>query len=268
MCSVISVILKDNPLTLNGNVIKEKAFDKYLGDQKHGDGISSSVAKTISDRFWRVMSAVLEIKTIIEDYRVHLMGGIMSGIDIWELAVIPSMINNSETWDEIDDDSIKKLDDLQNTLLRYLLQTPCSTPIPALCWEFGMLPMKFRIFHKKLNFLKHIITLGTDTLAKQVYEVQKSENFPGFVTELSKIINDLKLPDITNNDENKEWSKINWEREVKAKVKEKCEAELQKKIGNFKKLKDGPMNGESFHTKDYLKNMTVSEARINFKLLP
>ena len=158
-------------------MIKEKHFDKYLGDQKHTDGIAASVAKTVNDRFWRVMSAILEIKTIIEDNRVHIVGGIMSGVNIWELAVIPAMLNNSETWDEIDKDTMDKLNDLQNTVLRYLLQTPRSTPIPALSWEFGMLPIKYRINQKKMSFLKHIATLGDDSLAKQVFNTQKENLF-------------------------------------------------------------------------------------------
>ena len=55
------------------------------------------------------MSAIMEIKTIIEDYRIHVVGGLKSGLDIWEMAIIPSLLNNAETWDEIDEESMIKL---------------------------------------------------------------------------------------------------------------------------------------------------------------
>ena len=54
------------------------------------------------------MSSILEIKAIIEDCRVDTLGGIMTGIDIWEMAVIPMMINNSGTWDGIGEVAMRK----------------------------------------------------------------------------------------------------------------------------------------------------------------
>ena len=78
------------------------------------------------------MSSILEIKTIIEDYRANYTGGLMTGINIWEMAVIPMMLNNAGTWDEINETTDKKLNGLQNTMLRYLLQIPRTTPIPSL----------------------------------------------------------------------------------------------------------------------------------------
>ena len=35
---------------------------------------------------------------------------------------------------------------------------------------------------------------------------------------------------------------------------------------NYSKLKDGPMINENFAVKDYIKKMTVEDARVNFAL--
>ena len=57
--------------------------------------------------------AIVEIKTIINDYRINTPGGLNTGIMLWELSVIPMILNNSETWNDIDGDTLKSLEDLQ-----------------------------------------------------------------------------------------------------------------------------------------------------------
>ena len=74
-----------------------------------------------------------------------MVGGIAAGIEIWELAIMPFLMNNSETWVEISLKTIDHLDNLQNMFYRYLLATPRSCPIPALLWETGGLLMEHRI---------------------------------------------------------------------------------------------------------------------------
>ena len=124
---------------INNKVINENKSEKYLGDYLHNKGSQSSIHETVDKRYWRTVSAILETKTVIEDYRSQHIGGLLIGIDIWELAILPMLINNSGTWDLISTETNKKLNSLQNMLLRYLLQTPRSTPKPALTWDFGIL---------------------------------------------------------------------------------------------------------------------------------
>ena len=144
---------------INNKIIKENDKEKYLGDYIHNKGVQESINQTIKNRFWRAMSAILEIKTIVEDCRSQYVGGILIGKDIWELAVLPMLLNNSGTCDGINTESIKKLNSLQNTLLRYLLQTPITTPSPALNWDFGVPLMESRIMIRKLCLAKHILSL-------------------------------------------------------------------------------------------------------------
>ena len=96
-----------------------------------------------------MLSAVFEIKTIIEDYRINSVGGILTGKELWDLAVIPVMLPNAGTWTQITDDSVSKLNDLQNYLFKYLLSTPRTTPSAALCWYFGSLTIKYQIMKEK-----------------------------------------------------------------------------------------------------------------------
>ena len=122
-------IIKLSPLSLNNEVIKEKNSEKYLGDFIHNNGVTESTQHTVNDRYWRVMSSVLEIKTIIEDYRNNHKGGLITGVDLWEMSVIPMLLNNAGTWTNVDTVTTNKLDKLQNTLLRYQHQDQPLFPL-------------------------------------------------------------------------------------------------------------------------------------------
>ena len=264
--SEIRQFIQNKPLTLNNKVINEKDSEKYLGDYLHNKGSQESINFTIKGRQWRVTSVILEIKTIIEDCRTHHIGGLLTGVQLWELAILPMLLNNAGTWDEISKVSEEKLDDFQNTLLRYLLNTPRTTPIPSLAWEFGMLPMKYRVIIRKLCLLKHMLSLDNESLAKQIIAKQSEESLPGLAKESKAWIQELGLPDIFNETINKECSKTSWKKQVKNAVLKKCEKELKSKIIKHDKHEKSKMTNECFETKDYIKNMNMGDARIKFKL--
>ena len=43
------------------------------------------------------MNYIYEIKALIEDCRAEVVGGIIAGLEIWEVTVIPYLMNNSDT---------------------------------------------------------------------------------------------------------------------------------------------------------------------------
>ena len=96
----------------------------------------------------------------------------MEGLEIWELALIPSILNNAETWTNIDEEAIKKLESLQNLMFRGILSTPKSTPSAFINWDLGLIKMSNRIIMKKLNFYHHLLNLPDNTLAKQMPKIQ------------------------------------------------------------------------------------------------
>ena len=120
---------------------------------------------------------------VLEDLHLQMIGGIKCGMDIWELAIIPSLLNNCSTWVETSSQSVDKLNKLQNIFLQTLFAVGQSCHSPALCWDTATLQMKVRIDQAKLNLLHHIKNLDKDTLAKQVYDEQSSHGWPGLVSE-------------------------------------------------------------------------------------
>ena len=74
--------------------VKCKVADKYLGDMIHLDGLSASVEATISDGIGRITAATHEIKAVLDDFRLHAEGGMMGAWDLWNMAVVPRLMNN------------------------------------------------------------------------------------------------------------------------------------------------------------------------------
>ena len=144
------------------------------------------------------------------------VGGIIGALDMWELAVIPALLYNSETWYGINQECIEELEKLQNLFLRVILQTPKGTPKTALKWDTGTWPMKHRIYFRKLTFANAIKLLNEESLAKQIWEEQVKNEWPGLSKESVEICRVLELPNIVKEDK----KKIEWKKSVKEKCKD------------------------------------------------
>ena len=137
--------IEKKPLMYKNFQLKEKVKEKWLGDQFHQAGLDASVNITIKERIGRIKLAIFETNSIMEDVRMMVVGGVLGAIDIWELALLPSLLNNSENWIKISDEDIKLLEDVQELFLRNVFAVPTSVPKPAACWDTAMMMVKMRI---------------------------------------------------------------------------------------------------------------------------
>ena len=53
---------------------------------------------TVEDRKARIKGAAMEIKSLIEDFQMQAMGGLMAAWELWEKALIPSLLSGAGTW--------------------------------------------------------------------------------------------------------------------------------------------------------------------------
>ena len=132
-----------NPLKLCGIKMKEEKEVKYLGDWISGKGLAESAALTVNKRKGLATRSIFEIRTIVEDCRSIVCGGLSVGLEIWEMAVVPQLLFNSECWVEIKKSTLQDLENLQLKFYRTLLATGQGCSIPALYWETGGILMKF-----------------------------------------------------------------------------------------------------------------------------
>ena len=138
--------------------MKQKECDRYLGQMLHGGGLDKSAEATVQERAGRIKGATMEIKTIIEEFQMQAMGGMMAAWELWERAMVPSLLSGAGTWFGLRDNKkvIEMCDNLQNYFWRVMLTVPESCPKIALRCETGMVGMKWRIWTAKIRLLIRI----------------------------------------------------------------------------------------------------------------
>ena len=250
-----------NPPLLYGTKMKQVSQEKYLGDQISCGGLAASVTATVAKRKGIVLQKIFEIKAVIDDCRSHVTGGIVTGLDIWEMAVIPFLLNNCDSWTGVADTTITELDNLQKLFYRVLLQVPTGCPIPMLYWDCGGLLMKNRIIKKKMLFLHHIATLSPDSIAYQVYCVQKRLELPGLVQECHEFLVKFQITDISG------YTKGQWKSLIDKNIIVQNKTDLLELMKTkYKKINYKDMANEKFELKPYLRSMDISFARDKFRL--
>ena len=235
-------------------------MDKWLGEIFHMDGLGASVEATVKDRLGKVKAAIREAVSVVEDFRMQMVGGPMAAFDLWEAAILPALLYNSETWVEISNETVEILDDTQNYFVRVLLQIPESTLKPSLLSETGLMSMKQRIWSRKLMFVNTLKNMSDRTLAKQILNEQVKRGWPGLARETRELCQALGLPDIIK----ERISKPKWENMVKKAVLESHEEELMAEVQSKRKL-EGIID-EDMKRKDYFKQKSLEGTRMLFRI--
>ena len=192
------------PMTLGEIHLKRSQQQKYLGDILDERGLDASVRATVKAREGKTKAGIYELRSVCQDFRLQLLGGMVGAIALWESCIVSSLLTNCGTWMMIQEDTIKKLNDLQNLCILVLLKMPHSTPRLATRALSGLLGMKWRIWKQKISLVGAIKKLEDNTLAKEVFNDQLEYELPGLVQEVKKICREICIPDVTENEVTKE----------------------------------------------------------------
>ena len=234
--------LSKNPLRYKGSNLKEK----WLGSVINVSGVKESSISTISERKYRIYNIINETIAIVEDSRLNRLGGLKCAKQIWELAILPSLLNSAETWPIQDLKIQKSLEDFQSSLYRGLLSVPKSCPLPSLTYESNSWLMKYRVYSKVLNFAKHIHCQNEETnLSKQILTEQIANEWPGLAKQAISICKELNISGLFDPMVNKKQFKVI----VKRVCKSRNEEELKGQIHIFTKmsaLRDEVIKGNSY----------------------
>ena len=252
--------LSSTPLTLYDTPLRRSECEKYLGWYISGKGLSNCAEATIRRRIGNVKKAIYEIKTIIEDSRCQVIGGITTALTIWERSVIPFLLYSSENWTDMMKKSMETLTNLQNIFLRTAFATSHSCPIPILLFDTATLGMKLRIMKRKLMYAFHLEHLPVTSLANQVWILQKTHGLPGLFQEVSEFMVELGLDNLTN------YNKQQWKVAVNSAIDERNHNELLNTIKSYKKLSFADLSKETYEIKEYVKSLPLSKARTRMRI--
>ena len=113
---------KEAPVMLGKISLKEKTSEAYLGDILSSEGLRASTEASNRDRVGKVKGSIYEHRSLIEDFRMQVVGGMRAAIDLFESCIVSSLLTNSCTWTEITDKEVKLLDDIQDTFCRAFIK--------------------------------------------------------------------------------------------------------------------------------------------------
>jgi hypothetical protein len=141
---------KKNPIKFGKFQVKLKNEDVYLGDVISAKGLEASIVATINKRAGKVRGAVFDVKVIMSDYRMQAVGGMTGAWDLWQHALLPSLLNNFASWIGATKKVANLLNEQQNKFLRMIYSCPPLTPLLALRTQAGMLDMEKQVWLEKV----------------------------------------------------------------------------------------------------------------------
>ena len=241
-----------------GNIETElKQSFKWLGQILSSGGLAESVAATVQSREGKIRGACLEIAQIVNDWRAHTVGGMETGLLLWEACCVPSLLSGAGSWTDITKATEKKLSQIQYWGLRLFLQTGPGTPLASLLWDSGALDMSFLIMIEKVMLVLHIRSLSTDSLANKIYLEQIVQNWPGLAKETKEICERLNIEDCnTNSQERTPYKKM---------LVAACHSSNEKVLRSMAKGKCERIGVEQYGRKEYFSSKNIYKVRQEFR---
>ena len=118
------------------------------------------------------------------------------------------------------------MQNFQDTFTRKVLHLAPSTTKALINWDVGMMPMKWRVASKKLQFIRKISLKDNKSIVKNVLVNEVLEDINGLATECRKIAEEIGLEDLMLY----QYSKKDIKEAVKAAMKKEFLSEMQSKV--------------------------------------
>ena len=143
-------------LKVHGEKMHQVESTKYLGDVIHESG---KVAANIAERYVKAVASYSVIRAILQDiplgkHRTEI------GLELRQALFVNSVLSNCETWHNIKDTDITRLNMIDHQLLRFICNSHAKTPVEFLFLETGAWPISFIMSSRRMNYLREILTRG------------------------------------------------------------------------------------------------------------
>ena len=203
ICTDLEVDIWEDQLSqeLNGNsilvdvhigkeIMKNVSSKKYLGQIIQSDGKNELNIKSHTDKAFgnanKIINALIE-----RPYGKH---AIKAALLMREALLVSSLLSNAETWTNLTETSITKLTMPDTKLHRDMLSTSGNPSRVFMCLELGIIPVRYVIMKKRLNFLHYILKETITSTVRQVYDTLKHDSRKGdFYFIIQKDLRDCDL---------------------------------------------------------------------------
>lgn len=210
----LSTSYENHQVILAGHQLKKAEKYKYLADIITPTG---GLGETIKQRKNQILGLTTELATIIsliDESGLH----VMTAKKYYEAIIIPKLLTNAETWNNLTSTEIAELEGIQNRSLKRLLRLPQGTPSQGLLNEMGMWNIQTIIMSKKLMFLYKVLNYNDENITKQVLLNQVNQPGPTWISSLEESCKNINIKIEFQHLQN--ITKATWKKEVKQKLNE------------------------------------------------
>ena len=153
------------------HLLKRLQNDKYLGDVISVDGKNF---KNIEAKVSKAIGIAKTLKNYLEDMCL--------GPFYFEVALIlrnslflNGILTNLEVSYGLTNEELTKLEQMDEALLRTILECPVSVPKEMLYLEMGATPLRYIVMSRRLVYYHYVITQSEDALIRKFYNTQKTK---------------------------------------------------------------------------------------------
>ena len=212
--------------------------EKYIGDVVLANGSNEA---NISRRRSQGVGAVSEIFPILQEIS-YGSNYVEMGLIMRESILISKLLLSAEVWHKLYQYQSEKLEEVDKSFHRQLLNCHAKTAIEFLYSEMGTLPIRIIISTRRLLYWWHLMHVSKSEMIFKVYSAQKLSPVNGDWIQLLE--NDKKQFQLDITDQ--ELSKIS-EQKFKNHVKKKAK---EVKIKYLEKLKGKNSKSQKLDVKD------------------
>ena len=127
-------------------------------------------------------------------------------------------------------------------------------------WDSKSLQTEEVIMKDKLLFLWHLSSLNDNSLAKEIYNLQKEdESLPSLLGECKSFLDELQIHRNPSS-----YSKSEWKRLISTRIHERNKDSLLQQIMSSRKLDQEKLSTETYEEKSYLRDMSIKDGRTFF----
>ena len=139
------------------NYTLKNIFPITVQDKGVSKGLAESVLSTVREREGKIKGSIYELREIIEDLRMQVVGGMTAALD--KSCLVPSLLANCATWLDVKQHTVDRLDSIQDLFGRVLLQVPQSSPRLATRAALGLTGMQWHLWEEKVLLLQEETTV-------------------------------------------------------------------------------------------------------------
>ena len=236
--------------------VENSESEKYLGDIICKDGKNK---KNIEARRGKGSGIKNQIMDMLDD--------VCFGPYHFEVAMVfrsslltNSVLTNSEAWLGLTLADMEQLEQVDEMLMRKILEVGQGCPKEMLYLELGCIPLRFTIMMRKLMFFHYLLNEEPDCLIHQVLQAQiRNPSKNDFIVDVESTLNDLDIH--LSKEDIKSCSKESLHKFVKQQVVEKALLFLNKIKQKHSKVLH--IKHESLKMQDYLMPENIRSTKLS-----